>query len=222
MQIRELNEWNVSTLQAREIQEQLAPRVVCSGGPISPALIAGLDVSVDRLKTATAAVVVLSYPGLEVVESIAVRGEVVFPYVPGLLSFREIPITLEACGRLKHTPDLVFVDGQGYSHPRRLGLASHLGLILGISTIGCAKSHLCGEYTEPGPRKGDQSDLVADGGEIVGAALRTRENSRPLFISVGHKISLSAAVGWVLQCCRSYRLPEPSRLAHLASRGAKF
>jgi deoxyribonuclease V len=222
MQVKQLNDWDVTTAQATQIQERLAGQVECFGGPIEPRLIAGLDVSVERKGKARAAVVVLSYPDLAVVESVAVEGRVDFPYVPGLLSFREIPITLEACGKIRQRPDLLMVDGQGYSHPRRLGLASHLGLVLDTSTIGCAKSHYIGQYVEPGVRKGDRSELTADSGEVIGAVLRTRDNSRPLFISVGHRVSLSAAIFWVLQCCTDYRLPEPTRLAHLASRGAKF
>jgi len=218
MRINQLHEWGVSVAAARKIQEELAPRVEVSGGPAQPALICGLDVSVDRWKSATAAAVILSYPDLKVVEKVVLHGKVEFPYVPGLLSFREIPITSEVCRRLKNQPDLVMVDGQGFAHPRRIGLASHLGLVLGISTIGCAKSHLCGEYEMPDTARGSWRPLTSDGEEI-GAVLRTREGVKPLFISVGHKISLSQSIHWVLQCSNEHRLPEPTRLAHLASRG---
>jgi deoxyribonuclease V len=222
MLIRKLHEWDVSIPRAKKIQQELACRIQQSGEVQVPRLIAGLDVSVDKFKDATAAVVILDYPALRVIETITLRGRVDFPYVPGLLSFREIPITLEICGKIKNVPDLVMVDGQGYAHPRRIGLASHLGLVLDRSTIGCAKSHLCGEYEEPGIEKGDFSLMVAEKEEVIGAALRTKDSVNPLFISVGHKISLSSAIYWVLQCCRGYRLPEPTRLAHLASRGCKI
>ena len=140
------------------------------------------------------------------------------PYIPGLLSFRELPLILAACRKLLYKPDLIMVDGQGIAHPRRLGLASHLGVLLDIATIGCAKSRLCGSYTEPGDEAGEYAQLVDDN-EIIGAVLRTRSRVKALYISTGHKISLGNAVYWVMQCCRGYRLPQPTRLAHLAAGG---
>jgi len=165
-----------------------------------------------------AAVVVLSYPELELVEVATAEGGLEFPYVPGLLSFREIPLLAEALHKVENAPDLVLVDGQGVAHPRRMGLASHLGLLLDLPTIGCAKSRLCGEYEQPDVGKGSASE-VRDGGEAIGLALRTREGCKPVFVSTGHLVGLKEAAGWVLDCCRGYRLPQPLRLAHLAAGG---
>ncbi len=205
--------------EAIRLQKELASEVVRSGEIASPRLIAGADISVDRVAgTGTAAIVVLSYPELATVAVSTVTDRIPFPYVPGLLSFREAPLLLAACEKLTVTPDLLLVDGQGIAHPRRLGLAAHLGLFLEIPTIGCAKSRLCGEYTEPGDAPGDFSELT-DGGEVIGAVLRTRTGVKPLFVSIGDKIDLKQAVGWVLRCCRGYRLPEPTRLAHQAAGG---
>jgi len=219
MEILSLHEWRVTTTRAREIQLELAPRVSQEGTVIFPRFIAGADISVDRwTKTGTAAIVVLSYPELEIIEIATVTDRLDFPYVPGLLTFREAPLVLAACEKLKVTPDLFIVDGQGFAHPRRIGLASHLGLCLDVPTIGCAKSRLCGEYDEPALEQGSFSE-IKDGGEVIGAALRTRSGVKPVFVSAGHKISLPEAVRWTLACCRGYRLPEPTRLAHQAAGG---
>ena len=168
---------------------------------------------------ATGAIVVLNYPELRLVETKVVSSKVDFPYVPGLLSFREAPLTLAACERLTLTPDLILVDGQGIAHPRRMGLASHLGLFLDTPTIGCAKSLLCGSYKQPGDEPGSYSEVV-DGGETIGVALRTKLGTKPIYVSIGHKVDLETAIYWVLQCCRGYRLPEPCRLAHLTAVGS--
>lgn len=218
MDIVRWHEWSVTTARAREIQIELAPRVSLEG-TVNPRFIAGVDISVNRFtKTGTAAVVVLGYPGFEIAEVEVLTDRVDFPYVPGLLTFREAPLTLAACEKLKVRPDLVIVDGQGFAHPRRIGIASHLGLCLDVPTIGCAKSRLLGAYAEPGTDAGSFSDLI-DNGEVVGAALRTRTGVKPVFVSVGHRISLPAAIEWVLACCRGYRIPEPTRLAHQAAGG---
>ena len=166
----------------------------------------------------TGAVVVLSYPELELVETRIAKEKIEFPYIPGLLSFRESPLTLAACEKLSVTPDLILVDGQGIAHPRRMGLASHLGLLLDTPTIGCAKSLLCGRHKMPGVEPGSYTERV-DNGQTIGAALRTKTGTNPLYVSVGHRIDLQNAIHWVLKCCRGYRLPEPSRLAHLAAGG---
>jgi deoxyribonuclease V len=219
MQIVRRHGWRVTTAEAKEIQEELAVEVSRTGSVTSPRLIAGVDISVNRwAKTGTGAVVVLSYPGLEIVETRVVTDRIEFPYVPGLLSFREAPLLLTACEGLTVMPDLIMVDGQGIAHPRRMGLASHLGLFLGIPTIGCAKSRLCGSYEEPGEEAGSYAELL-DGGEVIGAVLRTRTGVKPVYVSIGHKIDLSTAIGRVLACCRGYRLPEPTRLAHRAAGG---
>jgi deoxyribonuclease V len=219
MEVAKLHSWNVSIDRAREIQVKLAGQVSRTDGVKSPRLIAGVDISVNKVSgTGTAAVVVLSYPGLELVEVGVVTGNLGFPYVPGLLSFREAPLVLAACERLTVTPDLILVDGQGIAHPRRLGLASHLGLFLNVPTIGCAKSRLCGGHGEPGDEPGSYAELV-DGDEVIGAALRTKSGTRPVYVSIGHKVDLSSAIRWVLAGCCGYRLPEPTRLAHLAAGG---
>jgi deoxyribonuclease V len=219
MDIVRLHEWRVNPAQAMQIQKELAARVSRVGAIAGPRFIAGVDISVDRwAKTGTGAVVVLGYPGLGLVEARVVTDRVEFPYIPGLLSFRESPLIIKACEGLTVTPDLVFVDGQGYAHPRRMGIASHLGLLLNIPTIGCAKSRLIGSYQEPGNAAGSFTDLL-DNGEVIGAALRTRDNVSPLFISIGHQISLPSAIDWVMACCRGYRIPEPTRLAHQAAGG---
>ena len=217
MKVAQLHGWQMSVAEAMALQKKLAAQVSGIGGVIAPHLIAGVDISVDKESgMGTGAVVVLSYPELELVETQVVTDRLGFPYVPGLLSFREAPLLLAACESLTVTPDLVLVDGQGIAHPRRIGLAAHLGLFLDAPTIGCAKSRLCGHHDEPGAMPGSYTDLV-DEGEVIGAVLRTREGVKPLYVSIGHKVDLPAALHWVLACCRGYRLPEPTRLAHLAA-----
>ena len=157
-------------------------------------------------------------PGLELVEIKTIQGEINFPYVPGLLSFREAPLILQACAQLTHTPDLIIVDGQGIAHPRRLGIAAHLGLFFDIPTIGCAKSRLCGTYQIPALEPGNFEELV-DKGETIGAVLRTKYNINPVYVSIGNKIAHEDAIYWVMRCCRGYRLPEPTRFAHQAAGG---
>jgi len=219
MEVLKLHNWQVSIAQAMDIQMKLADKVSQIGEGVSPSLVAGVDIGVSRArKLGTAAVVVLSYPDFRLVELSVVTGRLELPYIPGLLSFREAPLLLAACEKLRMTPDLVLVDGQGMAHPRRLGLACHLGLFLNTPTIGCAKSRLCGSCQEPGSVPGDHAELV-DGEEVIGAVVRTRAGVKPVYVSVGHKIDLAAAIKWVLNCCRGYRLPEPTRLAHLAAGG---
>lgn len=219
MEVLKLHSWQVSVAQAMDIQRKLADRVSTIGEGVSPSLVAGVDMGINKAqKTGTAAVVVLSYPDLSLVELSVVTERLEFPYVPGLLSFREAPLLLAACEKLRMNPDIIMVDGQGMAHPRRLGLACHLGLFLNTPTIGCAKSRLCGRCQEPGNAPGDHSELV-DREEVIGAVVRTRAGVKPVYVSVGHKIDLADAVNWVFHCCRGYRLPEPTRLAHLAAGG---
>jgi len=219
MKAHHLHDWRVTSDQARQIQKRLAGQVSCNSGVDSVHTIAGVDISgSDAQGLALGAVVVLSYPELELMETRTVERELTFPYVPGLLSFREAPLVLAACEQLNTVPDLVMVDGQGIAHPRRLGLASHLGLLWDRPTIGCAKSRLCGEHATVGPEPNSWSELV-DHGEVVGAVLRTRAGASPLYVSTGHKVDLETAVSWVLRCCRGRRLPEPTRLAHQAASG---
>lgn len=217
--IKKLHDWDISVAQAIDLQRRMAAEVVRSGEVITPRFIAGVDISVEKAKgVATGAVVVLSYPELRVTETKVVQSSLDFPYIPGLLSFRESPLTLSVCEKLSIVPDLVLVDGQGIAHPRRFGLASHLGLLLDIPTIGCAKSLLCGSHEMPGIEAGSYAEVV-DRSEIIGVALRTRPGVKPIYVSIGHKIDLAGAIHWVMECCHGYRLPEPTRLAHLVAAG---
>ncbi|HEY51326.1 MAG TPA: deoxyribonuclease V [Dehalococcoidia bacterium] len=219
MKVHHLHGWQVSVPQAFAIQRELAANVSRLSEVANPRFIAGADISAGRAQgMATGAVVVMDYPALNLVEVKTVNEKLPFPYIPGLLSFRESPLVLAACEKLTVTPDLILVDGQGLAHPRRLGLASHLGLLLDTPTVGCAKSRLCGRHQEPARTPGSYAELV-DNGEIIGAVLRTKEDTSPLYISIGHKVDLEAAIGWALACCRGYRIPEPLRLAHLAAGG---
>jgi deoxyribonuclease V len=214
--LAEVHPWDVSPAEAIAIQRELAGRVIRSGGPDPESVryIAGVDISAGKVgTTGRSAVVLLSYPDLEVVEVSRHEQELRFPYVPGLLSFREIPIIRGAYERLSRLPDLVIVDGQGIAHPRRLGLAAHLGLLIDRPTIGCAKSVLTGRYEDPPDEAGACTPLRA-GGEVIGNAVRTRPGVKPVFISIGHRIGLDEATAWILRCTRRYRLPEPIRAAH--------
>ena len=219
MKTQNLHDWRVTISEAMAIQRKLAELVRARDELTHIRLVAGVDISAQKAGgVIRGAVVVLNYPELKLIESQTAEREVEFPYVPGLLSFRESPVILAACEKLANTPDLILVDGQGIAHPRRLGLASHLGVLWDKPTIGCAKSRLCGEHDPVETEPGRFSDLL-DGEETIGAVLRTRRNSRPLYVSTGHKLSLEVAIRWVLNCCRGYRLPEPTRLAHLAASG---
>jgi deoxyribonuclease V len=219
MKVHELHGWEVSVARAREIQLSLAKGVVTENEVINPRLVAGIDISApDAQGVARGAVVVLRYPEFSIVEVKVVEGKITFPYIPGLLSFRESPLILAACEKLCNVPDLILIDGQGVAHPRRLGLASHVGLFLNLPTIGCAKSILCGQHRPVGEEAGSHAELL-DNGELIGAALRTKSGVKPIYVSVGHKIDLASALQWVIKCCRGYRLPEPTRLAHLAAGG---
>ena len=214
MTIRPLHRWDLTTTEARALQAELASRVVRDGDLGAWELLAAADVSFNRYSpTLYAAVVVVRAGSLEVVERASVAGPSDFPYVPGLLSFREAPALLQAFASLKARPDVVLVDGQGIAHPRRLGIAAHLGLWLDLPTIGCAKSRLCGSYDEPAERRGSRSPLM-EKGEVIGAVLRTKDRVNPLFVSTGHRCGLEPAVDLVLSLTGRYRLPEPARMAH--------
>ncbi|MDR3618484.1 MAG: deoxyribonuclease V [Paludisphaera borealis] len=214
MEIAPLHSWDVDTAEARALQTSLAARVNVST-PLGPwETIAAADVSYNKYSEwLYAAVIVVRAGTFEVVERVGVVGKATFPYIPGLLSFREAPVVLEAFRKLKTRPDVVLCDGQGTAHPRRLGLACHLGLWLDLPTIGCAKSLLCGKYDEPGPDRGDRSPLV-DRGEVVGAVVRTRLRVSPVYVSPGHRCDLESAVAVTLATSIKYRLPVPARLAH--------
>lgn len=211
-----LHSWDLDTKAAIALQRELASRVVLKNRlPEKVRLVAGVDVSYEKHGDRFyAGVVVLTFPDLEPVEEQTAIATVSFPYIPGLLSFRELPVLLAAFRKLEVQPDLVLVDGQGIAHPRRFGLACHLGLWLDLPTIGCAKSRLVGEGEEPGIEAGSHEPLV-DGDKVIGALLRTRTGVRPMYISPGHGVDMALAVDWALRCCRGYRLPEPTRQAHL-------
>jgi deoxyribonuclease V len=220
VQFRELHGWDLSCLEAIALQKELAGKISLQDElPSFPETVAGVDVSYQRHgELFFAAVVVLRLADLTVVEEVTSCRRTTFPYVPGLLSFRELPVVLDAFRRLQQAPDAVLVDGQGIAHPRRLGLASHLGLWLDLPTIGCAKSRLCGDHGAVGSQRGDRVPLLLDGDEI-GAVLTTRSGVKPLYISPGHRISVTSAAELILCCGGRYRLPEPTRRAHhLANR----
>lgn len=224
MKLRRQHPWALTPAAAMALQREQAPRVIRQGTPTNVRFVAAADVAyVERApawaaSTARAAVVLMSYPEMEVVEPHVVEAEVTFPYVPGLLSFREIPALSVAFERLSRQPDLLLVDGHGLAHPRRFGLASHLGLLAGVPTIGCAKSRLCGEATEPDLARSACSELV-DGDEVIGLVVRTKARVKPVFVSVGHRIGLGAAAEWVLRLAPTHRLPEPIRIADRLSKG---
>ena len=217
---RSLHPWDVTPAQALEIQRQLALQVSIQAGLLSdPHLVAGVDLSApDPQGVAYGAAVVVSLPTLEVVEVKRACARVTFPYIPGLLSFREAPILLAALERLTTSPDVIMVDGQGLAHPRRFGLACHVGLLADAPAIGCAKSILRGKFVNLGTARGSVADLV-DNGEVVGAAVRTRDGISPIYVSVGHRVDLPGAIRCMLACCAGYRMPEPTRLAHQAAAG---
>ncbi len=217
MQYHSLHSWDVTPEAARELQNRLRSQVVTADRFGTINTVAGVDIGLKK-DIARASVVVLSFPELQVIDIEVAECPVRFSYIPGLLSFREIPPLLTAFDRLKTEPDLVIVDGQGIAHPRRFGLASHLGLILDKPTIGCAKSRLCGRYEEPEQELGAYTYLT-DKGEVIGAVVRTRTNVRVVYVSIGHRISLDSARTWTLACCRGYRLPETTRYAHNAASG---
>ncbi len=211
--------WPKTVPQARAIQQSLRDRVITQDRLRVPRRVAGIDVGFEHDGSITrAAVVVLDFPSLEPLEYAVVRRKTRFPYVPGYLSFREAPAVLAALRRLRSTPDLIVCDGQGFAHPRRFGLACHLGVLANLPSIGVAKSRLIGEHAALGPRRGEWVPLTDDG-ERIGAVLRTRTGVRPVYVSVGHRISLETAIDYVLRCTTRYRLPETTRQAHRLASG---
>lgn len=217
MRILHEHPWRVSPQEGMAIQRELGRWVVAEDrlGPVRT--VGGVDVSAQR-GMARAAVVTLSFPELVPLESSVATLPLEMPYIPGLLSFREAPAILAALERLSALPDLLIVDGQGIAHPRRLGIAAHLGALLDHPAIGCAKSRLCGTHDEPGWAAGSQAPL-RDGGETIGAVVRTRTGVRPVYVSVGHRLGLETAIRYVLACCTRYRLPETTRWAHRVAGG---
>lgn len=220
MKIPPCHRWDLDVSQARELQVKLSRKVIRCNDKMNIKLIAGIDVSVSRYsRTGRAAVVVVNYPDLEVREISVAEGAIDFPYIPGLLSFREAPLALQAWKGLETRPDLLMVDGQGLAHPRRLGIASHLGLLLNIPSIGCAKSRLIGTHGSL-PEEAGSYSLLMENDEVIGAVVRTKRAIKPLYVSIGHRTDLDSAIRLVLNCCRGFRLPQPTRLAHIAAGGS--
>jgi len=222
MEIRKLHDWNVPPREAFAIQRELRKKIRLENSFRTIGLLAGGDVAFDeKERTAFAVVVVFKFPSLEEVErKIAVRA-VTFPYVSGLLAFREAPVLLDAIRLLTHEPDLFIFDGQGVAHPRGMGIASHLGLILEKPAIGCAKSRLCGRHDGPGKSAGSFSPLLSDAGETIGAVLRTRDGVKPVYVSPGHRIDLATSVEVILKTCDGTRIPKPARIADRYTKLAK-
>ena len=209
--LENLAKLDVTPREARLLQEQIAPLVERKDRLGTVRTVAGADIALQD-KTGYAAFILYTFPALEEIERVSSEGELKFPYVPGLLSFREIPLLLRAYQKLRQTPDLILADAHGWAHPRRAGMACHLGLLLDVPTIGCAKSVLIGEYKMPASKRGSKSPLM-DRGEQIGVALRTRDGVSPVFVSVGHRVSLATAVKLVLACTDGYRIPKPQREA---------
>jgi deoxyribonuclease V len=225
--IKNLHNWNLSYSQAIALQKSLREKVRLTELEGQPKTVAGIDcaLSKDNQKI-IAAIVVLSMQttqqdlwgpvessDFEIIETTDAVQKISFPYIPGLLSFREAPVCIAAAEKLKNEPDVFIIDGQGIAHPRRFGIASHLGLFLDKPTIGCAKSRLFGSFEEPAPEKGSYSPLK-DGDEVIGAVVRTRTNVEPVFVSVGNKCLLKDAIKITIDCTTKYRIPEPTRIAH--------
>jgi deoxyribonuclease V len=216
--MKPLHSWNVSVELAIQIQEALKDRIILKKTFSKVETIGGGDVAYSRDGNLLfGAIAVLSFPNLEILDVATADGEIPFPYIPTLLSFREGPILIKTSQRLKIIPDVMIFDGQGIAHPRGMGLASHMGLWLNIPSIGCAKTPLLDEFVSPGPLK-ESFEWIFKGREKVGAVLRTKEKVKPLFISPGHRIDLSTSIQLILESCKGYRFPEPLRKAHQASR----
>lgn len=223
MQVPEGLRWDVTPAEAADIQREMASQVVDRDQVGDVGHVAGVDVGFEGKdkQISRAAVVVLTFPELEPVETAIARKPVTFPYIPGLLAFREAPVILHALELLKTTPDVIIVDGQGRAHPRQMGIACTLGVLLKWPTIGCAKSILVGKAEEPKEQVGAWTPLIYRK-QVVGAAVRTRLKVTPVYVSIGNRVSLERAVEIVLKCCKGYRLPETTRLAHRVAGGEKI
>lgn len=213
MKFKHLHPWNLSPKQAVKIQNQLKRKIKLTKFLAKPKLIAGVDVAFKRGR-ALGVVVVMSLPEFKIIEYVQKKAKTSYPYIPGLLTFREGPV-LEKCFKsLKNEPDLIIFDGQGIAHPRNMGLATHLGILLDKPTIGCAKTRLFGDYVEPKKLRGEFSYLLDNQKRKIGAVLRTQDNVRPVYVSPGYKIDILSAIRIILACTKKYRLPQPLRLAH--------
>ena len=209
-----LHPWDLRYSEAVKVQQELKARLVLETPKIEFELVAGADVSYSKGDDVFfSSVVVLEMPTMRIVEEATARSEMNFPYIPGLLSFREAPVLIKAFEKVKNVPDVIVFDGQGIAHPRGVGLASHMGLVLDLPSIGCAKKNLVGNYDPVGNQVGEHTPIVFEG-DVVGAVLRTRENVKPVFVSPGHKMDIPSAIEIVMKTCRGYKLPEPTRQAH--------
>lgn len=219
MKISQRHAWPLTVEEAITIQQQLRGEIITSDQLEPVQYVAGVDVGFEAAGTISrAAVAVLSFPSLQLQESAIARRPTTFPYVPGFLSFREIPAVLDALEKINNIPDLILCDGQGIAHPRRFGIACHLGLIVDIPTIGVAKSLLIGKHEEVPEQRGNWQPLI-NRGELIGAVLRTRTGTKPLYVSSGHRVSLPTAIEYVLRCTPKYRLPETTRIADKLASG---
>jgi deoxyribonuclease V len=208
---------SITPSEAIALQKKLRHQVRRKWDGRKVARIAAADVHFPASDVSRAALIVMTFPGLEIIETVIKDSSTPFPYIPGLLSFREIPPLLAAWERLRAVPDLVLCDSHGTAHPRGLGMASHLGLTLGIPTIGCAKSHLYGSFEDPGPERGDRSPVRDRSGKVIGTVLRTRTGVRPVYVSPGHMIDMRSSVRFILACSPAYRIPVPLSMAHKAA-----
>lgn len=219
--IAKLHNWNLTPDKAARVQSELRSRLILTWDERPVTTIGGVDISI-KTETARAAIVILRYPELTPLEAVIADAPLVFPYIPGLLAFREGPSVLAAWNELKNKPDLLMFDGQGIAHPRRIGIASQMGLWLERPSIGVAKSRLYGRHEEVGPQRGDRADLIDKQGNLIGTVVRTREKTNPLYISPGHLMDVEHATEFVLNCSAGYRLPEPTRWAHKVAGGEKL
>jgi deoxyribonuclease V len=219
--IAKLHNWNLTPDEAARVQSELRSRLILTWDGRPVATIGGVDISI-KTETARAAIVVLRYPELTPVEGVIADAPLVFPYIPGLLAFREGPAVLAAWSELKNKPDLLMFDGQGIAHPRGIGIAAQMGLWLERPSIGVAKSRLYGKHDEVGPQRGDRADLTDKQGKVIGTVVRTREKTNPLYVSPGHLMDVEHATQFVLTCSAGYRLPEPTRWAHKVAGGEKL
>jgi deoxyribonuclease V len=221
MSVEKLHDWDLSPQEAARVQAALRQRLVLAwdGRPVNS--VAGVDVSISP-ETARCAIVLLRFPELSPLEGVVAETPLVFPYIPGLLAFREGPAVLAAWEKLNRKPDLLMFDGQGIAHPRGVGIAAQMGLWLERPAIGVAKSRLYGQHAEPGPQRGEYAYLLGKGKQVIGAVVRTKDNVKPLYLSPGHLIDVEHSVEFTLACDRGYRLPETTRWAHRVAGGEKL
>ena len=216
--MKSLHSWDLETEEAVRVQAALRARLILNWDQRAVNTIGGVDISI-KTETARAAIVVISYPDLRLLEAVIADAPLVFPYIPGLLAFREGPAVLAAWKKLQTKPDMLMFDGQGIAHPRGIGIASQMGLWLELPTIGVAKSRLYGRHEEVGSKRGDQAELLDKNRNVIGTVLRTREKTNPLYVSPGHLIDVKHSTEFVMACCTSYRLPEPTKWAHKVAGG---